>query len=173
MAKCEKGPCPFGFTNGIPDGCAPLLNRTQIHCHKLSLSDAADVAARRQHQTRAVHIRTEVPQWFLKMIQRMWSNSHALHEIQSESKPFARWCVVRMSSHVEMSMKRMYMMMTIALLCAGCVSTPQTKALFTPVGAIGVHSFAPPQKPMNPSEADRLARLMQDREDSQSAQRVN
>ena len=70
-------------------------------------------------------------------------------------------------------MKRMYLMMTIGLLCAGCVSTPQTKALFTPVGAIGVHSFAPPQKPMNASEADRLARLIQERDDAQSDQRVN
>jgi starvation-inducible outer membrane lipoprotein len=74
---------------------------------------------------------------------------------------------------VEMFMKRMYLMMTIALVCAGCVSTPQTSALFTPIGAIGVHSFAPAQKPMNASEADRLARLMQERDDTQPEQRVN
>ena len=30
---------------------------------------------------------------------------------------------------------------------AGCVSTPSTKALITPVGAVSYHTFAPPQSP--------------------------
>lgn len=40
---------------------------------------------------------------------------------------------------------------------AGCVSTPQTKVLITPVGAIGVHTFRQPdaQRP-TPSEIDRM-----------------
>ena len=65
-------------------------------------------------------------------------------------------------------MKRMLALMTIMVACAGCVSTPQTKALFTPIGAVGVHSFAPVERtPMSPSEVDRLAHMMQ--EDSASA----
>ena len=35
---------------------------------------------------------------------------------------------------------------TCALLC-GCISTPNTKALITPVGAVGYHTFAPPDSP--------------------------
>jgi hypothetical protein len=44
---------------------------------------------------------------------------------------------------------------------AGCISTPNTKALITPIGAVGVHSFAPPSDPnrMTPSRADALARV--------------
>ena len=34
---------------------------------------------------------------------------------------------------------------TCALLC-GCISTPNTKALITPVGAVGYHTFAPPDR---------------------------
>jgi hypothetical protein len=64
-------------------------------------------------------------------------------------------------------MKRMLALMTMVVACAGCVSTPQTKALFTPVGAIGVHSFAPVERTrMNSSEVDRLAHLMQERDQS-------
>ena len=33
------------------------------------------------------------------------------------------------------------------VLLAGCMNLPQTKALLTPVGVIGVHSFAPPPPP--------------------------
>lgn len=47
----------------------------------------------------------------------------------------------------------------------GCVSTPNTKALITPIGAVGVHSFAPAQK-KSPDELQaareaeqRLARM--------------
>lgn len=35
---------------------------------------------------------------------------------------------------------------------AGCVSTQQTHLLVTPIGAAGIHSFAPPQQ-----SADRMA----------------
>lgn len=39
----------------------------------------------------------------------------------------------------------------------GCISTPQTKALITPVGAIGYHTFEPPgARPPTPSEIDRM-----------------
>ena len=63
---------------------------------------------------------------------------------------------------MEMYMKRIIAATIIALMSAGCVSTPQTKALFTPVGAIGVHSFAPTeQERRDASEADRLAHMMQ------------
>jgi hypothetical protein len=40
---------------------------------------------------------------------------------------------------------------------SGCISTPQTKALITPMGAIGYHTFRPPQaRPPTPSEIDRM-----------------
>lgn len=59
-------------------------------------------------------------------------------------------------------MKSLFAITVIALLSTGCVSTSHTKALFTPVGAIGVHSFAPTeQERPSASEADRLAHLMQ------------
>ena len=61
----------------------------------------------------------------------------------------------------------MLALMTIMVACAGCVSTPQTKALITPFGAIGVHSFAPAERtPMNASEVDRLAHMMQENGES-------
>jgi hypothetical protein len=33
---------------------------------------------------------------------------------------------------------------TLSVVLAGCINLPQTKALITPVGAVGIHSFAPP-----------------------------
>ena len=42
--------------------------------------------------------------------------------------------------------------MALSVVLAGCISTPQTKALITPVGAIGIHSFAPP--PVQPRNVD-------------------
>ncbi len=41
---------------------------------------------------------------------------------------------------------------------AGCMNTPQTKALITPVGAIVIHSFAPPHKAPDNSNADFFER---------------
>lgn len=41
-------------------------------------------------------------------------------------------------------MRRMFPALCIALALSGCVSTPNTKALITPVGAAGYHTFAPP-----------------------------
>jgi len=35
----------------------------------------------------------------------------------------------------------------LGVVMAGCINLPQTKALITPVGVIGVHSFAPPRPP--------------------------
>ena len=47
------------------------------------------------------------------------------------------------------------------ILTAGCVSTPNTKALVTPIGAVGIHSFAPQKDPdrMPPPDADGVARI--------------
>lgn len=46
-----------------------------------------------------------------------------------------------------------------ASLLSGCLSTPQTKALITPVGVIGVHSFAPPrQAPRSTDFEQRVAK---------------
>jgi PBP1b-binding outer membrane lipoprotein LpoB len=48
----------------------------------------------------------------------------------------------------------------VAMLMAGCVNTPNSKALITPVGAVGIHSFAPSQpdraREVNP---DLMAKL--------------
>ena len=50
----------------------------------------------------------------------------------------------------------------------GCISTPQTKVLITPVGAAGIHSFRSPEAtPPSASEIDRMtARLKQSAENS-------
>jgi hypothetical protein len=44
---------------------------------------------------------------------------------------------------------------------SGCISTPNTKALVTPLGGIGYHTFAPQKNPnrMLPPDADRVARI--------------
>jgi hypothetical protein len=35
--------------------------------------------------------------------------------------------------------------LSIAAFVSGCINLPQTKALVTPVGAIGFHNFGPPK----------------------------
>lgn len=49
------------------------------------------------------------------------------------------------------------MLMSFAL--SGCINTPSTKALITPIGGAGYHTFKPTQPPdrIDPSEVDRLA----------------
>jgi hypothetical protein len=44
---------------------------------------------------------------------------------------------------------------------SGCINTPSTKALITPVGAVGIHSFEPQHSVdgMPPPDADRVARI--------------
>jgi len=42
-------------------------------------------------------------------------------------------------------MKAYSLLLSALCICsAGCINLPQTKALVTPLGVIGVHSFAPP-----------------------------
>jgi hypothetical protein len=50
-------------------------------------------------------------------------------------------------------------------LLTGCINTPQTKALLTPVGVIGVHSFGPPRPAPRNTDfdqrvAERTARIL-------------
>jgi hypothetical protein len=40
-------------------------------------------------------------------------------------------------------------------LLLGCVNTPQTKMLVTPIGAVGIHSFAPPERPPTVDDIER------------------
>lgn len=61
-----------------------------------------------------------------------------------------------------------FIALAAAVALGGCVSTPNTKALITPIGAVGVHSFAPTQK-KSPDEMkaareaeQRLARMNKD-----------
>lgn len=56
----------------------------------------------------------------------------------------------------------------LTLSLAGCVNLPQTKALITPLGAIGVHSFAPPRKPPSGVEITDPNRVAQTRRDDNS-----
>ncbi len=53
---------------------------------------------------------------------------------------------------------------TLCALCAwcalsGCVTTPNTKALVTPIGAAGYHTFKPKQPPprVAPDDVNRIA----------------
>jgi len=51
----------------------------------------------------------------------------------------------------------------LATALAGCISTPSTKALITPIGAAGIYSFAPQRSPDEMKSAvdtsERLANL--------------
>lgn len=59
----------------------------------------------------------------------------------------------------------------IATLTAGCISTPNTKALVTPLGGIGYHTFAPHKDPdrMPPPDADSVARIAANQQRSTEA----
>jgi hypothetical protein len=48
----------------------------------------------------------------------------------------------------------------VLIALSGCINTPNTKALITPLGGVGVHSFEPQQSPDRmPPNADRVARI--------------
>lgn len=57
-------------------------------------------------------------------------------------------------------MKRNILVGSVIVMLAGCINTPNTKALITPIGGVGFHSFAPRDsqrvREVNP---DRVARL--------------
>ena len=53
---------------------------------------------------------------------------------------------------------RMLLLSSFGVLLAGCINTPQTRALITPIGAVGIHSFAPPrEQPRSPEFERRIA----------------
>jgi hypothetical protein len=56
---------------------------------------------------------------------------------------------------------RISLTLCAATLATGCVNLPETKALITPVGVIGVHSFAPrhqtPRSIDIPTDAEKIA----------------
>ncbi|MBB6093527.1 TolA-binding protein [Povalibacter uvarum] len=63
------------------------------------------------------------------------------------------------------SLRHTFIFLAAAVALGGCVSTPSTKALITPIGAVGVYSFAPTEK-RSPDEMkaarqaeQRLARM--------------
>ena len=59
--------------------------------------------------------------------------------------------------------------MALSIALAGCISTPQTKALITPVGVIGVHSFAPPAPQPRTIDFMEQRRLAQQAEQERAA----
>jgi hypothetical protein len=74
---------------------------------------------------------------------------------------FARSRVLLIARAIEVSRMFRTLLIVFGIGLAGCISTPNTKALITPLGGVGVHSFAPPQTPdlLPPSDADGLARI--------------
>lgn len=66
------------------------------------------------------------------------------------------------------SLQHRFILLAGFVALGGCVSTPNTKALITPIGAVGVYSFAPTEK-KSPDEMQaaheaeqRLARMNAD-----------
>jgi hypothetical protein len=50
------------------------------------------------------------------------------------------------------------MMIALAAAMSGCISTPNTKALITPLAGVGIHSFKPQHDPNRmPPDAQRVA----------------
>ncbi|HEY6644251.1 hypothetical protein [Povalibacter sp.] len=51
-----------------------------------------------------------------------------------------------------------------AVLLSACISYPGTKILVTPIGAAGIHSFAPPERSPDVTRdaTQRLARMTKD-----------
>jgi hypothetical protein len=41
---------------------------------------------------------------------------------------------------------RIVVLGVLSVALTGCINLPQTKALITPVGVVGVHSFGPPRQ---------------------------
>lgn len=65
------------------------------------------------------------------------------------------------------------MAIAIALL-TGCISYPNTKALVTPIGAVGIHSFAPPERTpdnIKAAQFERLADVIEKENDEHESQR--
>jgi hypothetical protein len=59
-------------------------------------------------------------------------------------------------------MKARMLLSGFAALLAGCINTPQTKALITPVGAVGIYSFGPPrEQPRNTEFERRVAQRLE------------
>jgi hypothetical protein len=58
-------------------------------------------------------------------------------------------------------MFRTLMSITVAMMLAGCINTPNTKVVITPVGGIGFHTFAPHKDPdrLPPPDADSIPRI--------------
>jgi hypothetical protein len=58
-------------------------------------------------------------------------------------------------------MFRTFMTIVLAVAMAGCISTPNTKALVTPIGGMGIHFFAPQKDPnrLPPPDAQRVAQI--------------
>jgi hypothetical protein len=55
-------------------------------------------------------------------------------------------------------MKAYSLLLSALCIClAGCINLPQTKALITPAGVIGVHSFAPPEAKRSTDFEQRIA----------------
>jgi hypothetical protein len=60
----------------------------------------------------------------------------------------------------------------VVVLLSGCISYPSTKILVTPIGAAGIHTFAPPEQ--NPDEmkaaratSERLAHMAKENDTAQ------
>lgn len=75
------------------------------------------------------------------------------------------------------SLRHSFVLVAAGLALGGCVSTPSTKALITPIGAVGVYSFAPTER-KSPDEMkaareaeQRLARM--NREEAENAAQNN
>jgi hypothetical protein len=57
-------------------------------------------------------------------------------------------------------MFRALFVISFAAAMSGCISTPDTKALITPFGVAGIHSFKPERDPNRmPPDAQRVARI--------------
>jgi len=55
----------------------------------------------------------------------------------------------------------------LGLVLTGCLNLPQTKALITPVGVVGIHSFAPPRDPLRGVDFIEQRRLARETTDAQ------
>ena len=65
-----------------------------------------------------------------------------------------------------MKMTRTVILVVAATVFGGCISYPNTKALVTPIGAVGFHTFAPAERTPDTMRAaelksERLARAFE------------
>lgn len=72
-----------------------------------------------------------------------------------------------------MKQARNLSMSVVVVLLSGCISYPSTKILLTPIGAAGIHSFAPPERNADEMRASREAtqRLAHIAKDDDTVQR--